>query len=129
MPISPQTPGIHHLALRTSDMERAKAFYKDTMGFPIALEVPGLFIFVAGGTYIGVRPATIQSADEKFNPFNIGLDHLALGCADEAELNRVAGALNAANVENTGVKFDETLGKNYIAFKDPDRISWEFYMI
>ena len=52
MPINPQTPGIHHLALRTSNMERAKAFYQDTMGFPIALEVPGLFIFVAGGTYI-----------------------------------------------------------------------------
>jgi glyoxylase I family protein len=23
---------------------------------------------------------------------------------------------------------DETLGKNYVAFKDPDRIAWEFYM-
>lgn len=129
MAISPQTPGIHHLALRTSNMERAKAFYHDTLGFQIALEKPDLFIFIAGGTYIGMRPATVQSPDEKFNPFNIGLDHLALGCADEEELNRVADALTAANVENTGVKFDETLGKNYIAFKDPDRISWEFYMI
>jgi glyoxylase I family protein len=129
MAISPQTPGIHHIALRTSNMARAKSFYQDILGFPIALEVPDLFIFVAGGTYIGMRPATVQSPDEKFNPFNIGLDHLALGCADEAELHRVADALAAAHVENTGVKFDGTLGKNYIAFKDPDRISWEFYMI
>ena len=129
MAISPQTPGIHHIALRTSNMARAKSFYLDTLGFPLALEVPDLFIFIAGGTFIGIRPATVQSPDEKFNPFNIGLDHLALGCADEAELNRVADALAAANVENTGVKFDSTLGKNYIAFKDPDRISWEFYMI
>lgn len=129
MAISPQTPGIHHIALRTSNMARAKSFYQDTLGFQIALDTPDLFIFVAGGTYIGIRPATVQSPDEKFNPFNIGLDHLALGCADEGELNRVADALAKANVENTGVKFDATLGKNYVAFKDPDRINWEFYMI
>jgi len=23
---------------------------------------------------------------------------------------------------------DSTLGKRYVAFKDPDRIAWEFYM-
>jgi glyoxylase I family protein len=129
MAISPQTPGIHHLAIRTSDMARAKTFYTETIGFPIALEVPDLLIFIAGGTYIAIRPATVSSPDEKFNPFSIGLDHLALGCADEGELNRVAAALAAANVENTGVKMDETLGKKYVAFKDPDRINWEFYMI
>lgn len=129
MAILPHTPGIHHIALRTSDMARAKTFYTETLGFPMALEVPDLFIFIAGGTFIGMRPATVSSPDEKFNPFNIGLDHLALGCADEAELKRVADALKAANIENTGVKMDDTLGKNYVAFKDPDRISWEFYMI
>lgn len=129
MAISPQTPGIHHITLRTSNMARAKSFYQDTLGFQIAMEVTDLFIFIAGGTFIGMRPATVQSPDEKFNPFNIGLDHLALGCADETELHRVADALAAANVENTGVKFDATLGKKYVSFKDPDRINWEFYMI
>jgi glyoxylase I family protein len=48
-------------------------------------------------------------------------------CKNESELNRVAEALKAAGVENTGVKMDETLGKRYVAFKDPDRIAWEFY--
>ena len=45
-----------------------------------------------------------------------------------AELKRVADALSAAGIENTGAKRDETLGKDYVAFKDPDRIAWEFYM-
>jgi hypothetical protein len=40
----------------------------------------------------------------------------------------VARALAEAGVENTGVKVDETLSKRYVAFKDPDRIAWEFYM-
>jgi hypothetical protein len=51
-----------------------------------------------------------------------------LSCEDEAELERVAAALSEAGVENTGVKLDETRGKKYVAFKDPDRIAWEFYM-
>ena len=63
-----------------------------------------------------------------FSPFRVGLDHLALACEDEAELERVAAALEKAGVENTGVKLDEMLGKKYVAFKDPDRIAWEFYM-
>jgi glyoxylase I family protein len=85
---------------------------------------------MAGGTAIGVRgPEGETPAGDRFNPFRVGLDHIALGCEDEAELNRVADALQAAGVENTGVKLDETLGKKYVAFKDPDRISWEYYML
>ncbi len=45
-----------------------------------------------------------------------------------AELERVAAELSAAGVDNTGAKLDETLGKRYVAFKDPDGIAWEFYM-
>ena len=63
-----------------------------------------------------------------FDPFRVGLDHVALACQDKAELKRVAKALSEAGVENTGVQLDETLGKCYGAFKDPDRIAWEFYM-
>jgi len=43
-------------------------------------------------------------------------------------LTRAAKALPEASIENTGVKTDETLGKRYVAFKDPDRISRELYM-
>ena len=53
----------------------------------------------------------------------------ALTCETEEELHRFAKGLAESGVENTGVKLDETLQKNYVAFKDPDRIQWEFYMI
>jgi uncharacterized glyoxalase superfamily protein PhnB len=52
-----------------------------------------------------------------------------MACENEEELKRVAKALANAGVENTGVKTDPTLNKNYVAFKDPDRIQWEFYMV
>lgn len=129
MAINPATSGVHHLALRVSDLGRARRFYVETLGFDVLLEGPNIFLFAAGGTPIGVRgPEEDSPGGDRFNPYRVGLDHVALACSDEAELERVAAALADAGVENTGVKLDEVLGKRYVAFKDPDRIAWEFYM-
>jgi catechol 2,3-dioxygenase-like lactoylglutathione lyase family enzyme len=99
-------------------------------GFPVVLDSAELFVFAAGETVFGIRgPAGDTPPGDRFNPSRVGLDHLALGCTDERELERVAGALAAAGIENTGVKLDETLGRRYVAFKDPDRIAWEFYSV
>jgi len=129
MSISIETQGVHHLALRTSDLERSRHFYAGVLGFPIVLEGPGIFLFLAGQTAIAVRgPEAATAKGDTFSPFRVGLDHVALGCREEAELTRVAAALAAAGVENTGVRLDPTLNRQYVAFKDPDRIAWEFYM-
>jgi catechol 2,3-dioxygenase-like lactoylglutathione lyase family enzyme len=129
MKIGIKTTGAHHIALRSTNLERSKSFYTETLGFPIILEGSNIFLFLAGSTPFGVRgPEAATAQNDKFNPFRVGLDHVALACDDEVELERVAGALSEAGVENTGVKLDETLGKNYVAFKDPDRIAWELYM-
>jgi glyoxylase I family protein len=128
MSIKLQTRGVHHVSLRVSDLARAKRFYTETLGFPVLLDSPAVFLFAAGGTVFGLRGPTVDTPpDDRFNPCRVGLDHIALGCTDEGELKRVADALGAAGIENTGVKLDETLGKRYVAFKDPDRIAWEFY--
>jgi catechol 2,3-dioxygenase-like lactoylglutathione lyase family enzyme len=96
----------------------------------VLLENDRLFIFSAGSTAVGVRgPEPATPNGDVFNPFRVGLDHLALACTTEAELERVATALSEAGVENTGVKTDPTLNKKYVAFKDPDRIAWELYLV
>ena len=129
MKIDVKTPGIHHISLRSSDFLRSKRFYAETLGFPPILEKENLFIFLAGSTAIGVRgPEAATPKGDVFNPFRVGLDHLALACTEEAELARVAAALTAAGVQNTGVKLDTTLNKKYVAFRDPDGIAWELYM-
>lgn len=129
MSISINTPGVHHIALRVSDLERAKKFYTETLGFPLLMEVPGLVLFRAGGTAFGLRgPSEETPKGDRFSPHRVGIDHIALACGEERELERVASALADAGIENTGPKMDETLGKRYVAFKDPDRIAWELYM-
>ena len=124
-----KTPGVHHIALRSSNLERSKRFYSEKLGFPVLMEAP-IFIFLAGSTAIAIRgPEADSPQGDVFNPFRVGLDHIALACENESELQRVASALSEAGVENTGVKTDEVLGKRYVAFKDPDRIAWELYMM
>ena len=152
MTIAPQTTGVHHLTLRSSDLTRAREFYGSTLGFPIVLETWDSFGTLAGSTLLVVRRsdtrtsasstdaatsraasmdssrAPSRDAGDRLDPVRIGLDHVALGCADEAELVRVARALEAALVPTTGLRFDEVLRRRYVAFKDPDGIAWEFYM-
>jgi len=129
MTIQMKTAGVHHVAIRSRDLERARGFYAGTLGFPVVLEAANLFIFVAGQTPIAVRgPETATAAGDVFDPFRVGLDHIALACADEGELERVGAALAHAEVRNTGVKLDSTLNRRYVAFKDPDGIAWELYM-
>ena len=129
MAIKIKTSGLHHVTLRSRDLGRSKLFYSEKLGFPIIMELPALVVFQAGATALVVRgPDAGTPEGDKFNPLRVGLDHIALACDDEAELERVAAALSAEDIENTGVKVDETLGKKYVAFKDPDRIAWEFYM-
>jgi glyoxylase I family protein len=33
MAINMKTPGVHHVSLRVSDLERSKKFYVETLGF------------------------------------------------------------------------------------------------
>ena len=94
MGIKIKTPGVHHVTLRTADFRRARQFYAETLGFPIALEQPDLLIILAGNTAVGIRaPAKGTPKGDTFDPLRVGLDHLAIACQDEAELNRVATAL------------------------------------
>lgn len=120
MTITLQTTGVHHLVLRSSDLTRARNFYGGTLGLPIVLETWDSFVALAGKTVLVVRSLETRAP--------AGLDHVALACGDEAELQRVAGALEAAEVPSTGLRFDPVLRRRYVGFTDPDGIPWEFYM-
>ena len=111
------------------NIDRTRRFYRDVLGLEIVMDEDGLVIFSAGTVFIAFKEAEPRSAsDAVFSPFGVGLDHVALTCTDEKELHNLAKHLDESGIQNTGVKLDNTLNKMYVAFKDPDRIQWEFYM-
>jgi len=120
---------IHHVCLRCNDFGVAKNFYQNILGWQLVMDNPDLIIFLAGSVFVAFKEANPRDRQYSiFSPFEIGLDHIALTCETEEELHRFAKGLADAGVENTGVKTDAALNKLYVAFKDPDRIQWEFYM-
>jgi catechol 2,3-dioxygenase-like lactoylglutathione lyase family enzyme len=126
--VSIESRGLHHLALRVTDLGRAKQFYTSTLGFPVVLEVEGLALVNVNGVLMGIRGgASETSAADRFDPFRVGLDHLALAAADRESLAAMKTRLDGAGVPNNGVEHDELTGADYIAFYDPDGIAWELY--
>ena len=126
---SPIKSYIHHICLRSMDFDKTKDFYQNILGFPLAIDTPDLIIFVANNVFLAFKKADPRNKEySTFSPFEVGLDHIAIACETEEELHSFTKKLADAGVENTGVKLDGALNKLYVAFKDPDRIAWEFYM-
>jgi glyoxylase I family protein len=129
MSIGVKTPGLHHISLRSTDLPRSRRFYHDVLGFAIFHENDELCLVQAGGSMVGLRaPAPETAAGDAFNPFRVGLDHVAFACESLDELQRVAAALDGEGVWNTGVKELAALGAHYLAFKDPDGIKLELWL-
>jgi catechol 2,3-dioxygenase-like lactoylglutathione lyase family enzyme len=119
---------IAHLGLRVRDLARAKRFYVDTLGFGLLRELPGAVFIDAHGLLLALLgPAEQTGATDRFDPFRVGLDHLALAIADAAELEGLREQLDAAGVPNHGIEPDPLTGASYISFYDPDGIAWELY--
>ena len=124
------TYSLSHLALRVTDLARARSFYVDTLGFEMVRETPTAVFLDAHGLLIAlIGPAEQTDAADRFNPFRVGLDHLALAIADAGELDELRARLDASGVPNHGIEQDPASGATYISFYDPDGIAWELYAL
>jgi catechol 2,3-dioxygenase-like lactoylglutathione lyase family enzyme len=121
---------IGHLALRVTDLDRAKRFYVDTLGFGLLRQTPGALFLRAHGTLIALLGPSDQAvAGDRFNPFRVGLDHIALAVADVSTLQALLPQLDAAGVPHHGIEPDPVSGATYISVYDPDGIAWELYVL
>ncbi len=120
--------GLSHLGLRVTDLARAKRFYVDTLGCQLVREIEGAVLVNMYGMLIGLYGADAHSSsDDHFDPFRVGLDHLALAVEDSDTLEDLKQDLDAARVHNNGVEEDPETKDRYISFYDPDGIAWELY--
>jgi catechol 2,3-dioxygenase-like lactoylglutathione lyase family enzyme len=93
-----KTKGAHHIGLTVPDLNAARSFFVEALGFAQVGEKPDYpAVFVSDGTIM----LTLWQAEEPAIavPFdrrrNIGLHHLALRAGDAADLGRLAEELAA----------------------------------
>jgi glyoxylase I family protein len=136
---------LHHVAIRVQDPDRSRAFYENVLGFAFQ-EVPvgpsvtnlwrgspsegALLATQAGDTFVILQPPLDGTADDdRFSERRIGVDHLAFGVDDRATLEGLVERLRAEGAETEGIEHDDVLDSEYVAFRDPDNVQWEFYMV
>jgi catechol 2,3-dioxygenase-like lactoylglutathione lyase family enzyme len=121
--------GLSHLGLRVTDLARAKRFYVDTLGCQLVREVDGAMLVNVYGTLFALYGDDLHSSKDHFDPFRVGLDHIALAIEDSSILEDLKRELDAAGVRNNGVEEDLETHDKYISFYDPDGIAWELYSV
>jgi glyoxylase I family protein len=122
--------GLSHFGLRVTDLARAKHFYVDTLGCQLMRETDGGMLVNVSGMIVAMYGTDSSSSSyDHFDPFRVGLDHLALTIEDPSILEDLKRDLDMAGVRNNGVEEDPETHAKYISFYDPDGIAWELYSI
>ncbi|MGF7029790.1 glyoxylase I family protein [Paenibacillus mucilaginosus] len=120
---------IHHAAIICSDYEVSKKFYTEILGLPVILETYRAerrsykLDLQVGGAQIELF--SFPDAPQRLSyPEARGLRHLAFEVDD---LDQAVGELTRHGVEVEPVRVDETTGKRFTFFADPDGLPLELY--
>ena len=119
----------HHIAIISSDWEKAREFYVNKLGFELVREVwrPAqndyLRMLSLGETTLElfIRPDAPQRVN---NPEAMGLRHLAFRVEDAVA---AAAWLNSRGIETEPIREDLVNGGKFTFFKDPDGLPLEIH--
>jgi glyoxylase I family protein len=122
-------PALTHLAVTVSDLGRSRDWYQKLFDrAPVLDEDTGPFhhvVWLLGGTLLGIHQHAGAKSKEPMDEKKPGLDHIAFGCANRAELEQWEKRLNDLGVTNGGI-VDAPYGSG-LSFRDPDNIALEFF--
>ncbi len=123
-------PSIGHVALTVSSLEVSRPWYQQLVGTEPVLDelTAGGFrhtVFRIGTTLIGLHEHPATDGDDVFTELRAGLDHVAFGCVDRAELTTWQQRLDDLDIAH-GPIVDASYGSG-LSFRDPDGIALEFF--
>jgi glyoxylase I family protein len=122
-------PAITHVAVTVTDLDRSRPWYRRLFGAdPVLDEDTGPFhhvVWLLSGTLFGIHQHATPSSAEPLDELRPGLDHVAFGCADRAELHQWETRLNSLGIDHGGI-IDAPYGSG-LSFRDPDNIALEFF--
>jgi glyoxylase I family protein len=124
-------PPLAHVAVTVRDLSVSVPWYEALLGSKPVIDEDTdpdfhhTVYMIGNGTLLGLHQHGTPAPDEEFSEFRAGLDHVAFGCADRAELETWARRLDELGIEHGGIK-DATYGSG-VSFRDPDGIALEFF--
>jgi glyoxylase I family protein len=123
-------PPVTHVALTVRDLSVSAPWYQALFDAQPVLDEdtdPDFHhtVYLLGNTLVGLHQHAKPAPDDRFSEFRIGLDHVAFGCADRAELESWARRLDELGVEHSEIK-DRGYGSG-VSVRDPDGIALEFF--
>jgi glyoxylase I family protein len=123
-------PAITHVAVTVTDLARSVEWYRRLLGTdPVLDEDAGAFhhtVFSIGnGTLLGLHALPGTPDNDRFDEHRAGLDHVAFGCANRAELESWQARLDELGIQSGGI-VDAHYGSG-LSFRDPDNIALEFF--
>jgi catechol 2,3-dioxygenase-like lactoylglutathione lyase family enzyme len=125
----PAFPTITHVALTVTDLSASVPWYEQLFGAsPVLDEDTGPFrhvVFDLGGVLFGLHEFPNTPTGVRFDERRPGLDHVAFGCADRAELKEWQARLEEMGIDSGGI-VDADYGSG-LSFRDPDDVALEFF--
>lgn len=119
---------IHHIVFTILDLNETEKFYTKIFGQSLYSNVKTAMYQVGQTMLIFTQKEEENHIDTKFNPSNIGLEHIAFGIKDLEDLQEVEKILIINNIQNSGIHIDKSSKKQKIWLNDPSNIRIEFYL-
>lgn len=123
---------IHHIAIICSDYNRSKDFYTRILGFPVIKETfrakrQSYKLDLKIGDCSQIELFSFPEAPKRPSyPEAQGLRHLAFTVEN---IEKAVEYLNSFDLETEPIRTDETTGKRFTFFFDPDGLPLELYEI
>ncbi|HLK27297.1 MAG TPA: VOC family protein [Puia sp.] len=118
---------IDHIVLTVANLDVSKEFYSKILGDNEYEDEESVMYFV-GNTKLFLVQQQDKTFQSKFNPQQIGLEHLAFGINDISILKNVSDDLTTNNIKHSGIHIDKHSGKEKIWLDDPSGIRIEFFI-
>ncbi|MEJ2869334.1 VOC family protein [Actinomycetospora sp. OC33-EN08] len=126
-------PGLQHVAVTVSDLQRSTEWYSRLFGADPVLdedEEGGEFhhtVFALdGGMLFGLHTHQGRESKDTFDAHRTGLDHVGFALPDSAALEQWGRRLDELGVQHGGIK--QAHYGSGISFRDPDGIALEFFI-
>ena len=123
------TGSVHHLTLTVSDVERARQFYMNLLGFRRVMDWGPRVLLSNGSIVLALGSAPnpeLARQDDRFDENRVGLDHVSFRVGSHAELEQAVRLFDEHNTPHGEIKdLGADLGLYVLALRDPDNIQLE----